>query len=77
MDGELKCLKQGPAVTPYPCVRDGEQDMVQASLPRGEGGYQLSGEWTSGWLISYLGNQQRGTPLTACPFDITAKIVLI
>ena len=30
----------------------------QASPLRGEGGYRLQGALTSGWLISYQGNQQ-------------------
>ena len=48
-----------------PCKADGGQDMAAVLLPGEEGGYQLEGELTSGRLIGYQGNQQRGAPLTA------------
>lgn len=32
----------------------------QSSLLGREGGYQLEGQWTSGWLIGYQGKQRLG-----------------
>ena len=40
------------------------QDMVAVFAPKGKGRFPVIGEMMSGWLISYQGNQQRGTPLT-------------
>ena len=52
--------KQGPGATPHG-VR---QDMEAALTPRRKGRLPVIGELTSGGLISYQGNQQRGKPLT-------------
>ena len=40
-------------------------DMAAVFSPRRKGRLPVRGELTSGGLISYQGNQQRGTPLTA------------
>ena len=47
-----------------PCTAHGGQDMMEVFAPRGEERLPVIGELMSGGLISYQGNQQRGTPLT-------------
>ena len=47
------------------CVADGGQDKAASYSPPRKGRLPVRGELTSGGLISYQGNQQRGTPLTA------------
>ena len=39
--------------------------MAAVSAPQGKGRWPVIGELMTGGLISYQGNQQRGTPLTA------------
>ena len=71
-DGDISGLIGGGAYTSKArswsdtplCVADSRQDMVAIFAPGGNGRLLDIGGMTSGWLISYQGNQQRSTPLT-------------
>jgi len=66
--GSYKSEAKSWSNTPL-CTTDGSQDMVAVLAPRGAGGgcrrSQFQKEVTSGWLIGYQGNLQRGTSFTA------------
>ena len=57
------CLKQGPGATPHHVRQTVARRGQQSSLSGGPGDCQLQEELTSGWLIGYQENQQKGTPL--------------
>ena len=65
--GSYKSEAKSWSNTPL-CTTDGGQDMVAVLAPRGAGGgcrrLQFQKEVTSGWLIGYQGNLQRGTYFT-------------
>ena len=63
MDGgpymsEVRSWSDTPA-----CAADSGQDRAAVFTPTWKGRLLVIGELTSGGLISYHGNQQRGTPL--------------
>ena len=62
--GELTHLNQGSGVHPALCSV-GRQDMAAVFNPGGQGKLPVTGGFASSGLISYQGNWQRGTPLTA------------
>ena len=62
--GDLTRLKQGPGATPHCVWLRADRTWWQSSPPKERGELPFIGELTAGGLISYQGNQQRGTPLT-------------
>lgn len=67
--GELTCLRQGLEGTPPPCAADCRTGRGGRLGSWGRGRLPAMGELRSGWHISYQGDQQRGTPLTAPLMD--------
>lgn len=63
MDGGADTSGAGPGATPHCVWLMAGRAWWQFSLR--EGGMAGYREITAGWLISYQGNQQRGTALTA------------
>ena len=73
--GDLTYTQEGPGETHHGGQQVASWQWQQSSLPEEEG--IVMGELISGWLISYQGNQQRSTTLTAPLINHLCGAVLI